>query len=806
MRMALVPSNTTKTFKIKMDEQLSKSIALRLITAKSAEDVHAVLTDDAARFYFDDPQNWSPYGNREKNWDTVGNQQTNPIGALVEIVTNGIDTILLRKAREAGIVDFRSSEAPTSMVEAVKRFFPYVVEGKIQRLEPEQRTALAEKCIQVAVQRAFRKNHQYPTYTMIDAGDGQLPQDFPRTFLSLSEKNKEGISFVQGKFNMGSTGSLRFCTRSDIRLGHYKLIVSRRPGQPYWGWTLITVRGPRAGEALPVAEYFHINKTAIPKFRGDSLSAFGHETLGVISEGSMIRLYEYDIGPESRSVDLGIYNALTVNLIDCALPIRLYDFDAMPVAGKGSLRAEGIAARTFGGLNVVLRAELPENTETIVDEPKAQGNTEWVHLVEDIKDEELGHIKIVATAVSRLQEFLSKQPARVFYTINGQTHAFERGSFLNNRAGLPDLRNHVLINVVCDDMNKQAMATIFMPDRERKANTALARMLEARVIGALKGDEKLRTYATEIRRRRASEHVEDQQATKDLLRELVKADPAIRELFGLGAFLPELDKSPGGDDLFKGKKFPTFLTPLNLRTEVGGLVKELPINGIRRIECGTDAENDYLTRVDSPGMTGCAVDELVMPHSVKLRNGIARFTLKPPKTAKVGEEVFVEFGFVDHEHPEPLKFGVTIRYTEEEPTNTNPSGNRTNTKTAEQLAIGQPNFQWVPESEWSEHNFDQDSAAYVSTGQTTDVYVNIDNRFLRAMRVREKDEGTRMLSENMFKMGLGLLALAIHKKATAPETESSPMSDPDDFTRQATTAMAPYIVTIIRRLGGAEVR
>lgn len=787
-----------------MEEQLSKNIALRLIGAKSAEDVHAVLTDEVERFYFDDPQNWSPYGNREKNWDTVGNQQTNPIGALVEIVTNGIDTILLRKARESGMVDFRSSDAPASMVDAVKRFFPHVVEGKIQRLEPKQRTELAQKCIQVAVQRPYRKNHQYPTYTMIDAGDGQLPQDFPKTFLSLSEKNKEGIPFVQGKFNMGSTGSLRFCTRSDIRLGHYKLIVSRRPGQPYWGWTLIRVRGPRAGESLPVAEYFHINKTAIPKFRADTLSAFGHVSLGVTQEGSIVRLYEYDIGPESRSVDFGIYNALTVNLIDCALPIQLYDFDATPVVGKGPLRAEGIAARTFGGLNVVLRAELSESTEVDIDEPKVGGNTEWVHLVEDIKDEELGHIRVVATAVSRLQEFLSKQPARVFYTINGQTHAIERASFLNTRTGLPDLRNHVLVNVICDDMNKQAMATIFMPDRERKANTVLARMLEARIIEALKGDEKLRAYAAEIRRRRASAHVENQQETNDLLRELVKADPAIRELFGLGVFLPEMDKGSGGDEVFKGKKFPTMLSPLNLRTEDGGLVKDLPINATRRIECGTDAENDYLTRVDSPGATWCSVDEHVMPHSVKLRNGNARFTLNAPNTARVGDTIYVEFGFVDNARAVPLKFGVTIRYTEAEEPSTKPSGKRTNSKPSEQLAIGQPNFHWVPEVDWSEHNFDQDSAAYVSLGETTVVYVNSDNRYLRAMRVREKDEGTRMISENMFKMGLGLLALAIHKKTTTSEGVPEHQNDPDEFTRQATTAMAPYIVTIIRRLGGVE--
>lgn len=788
-----------------MDEQLSKSIALRLIGALSVEDVQAVLNDEAAMYYFEDPQNWSPYGNRDKNWDTVGNQQTNPIGALVEIVTNGIDAILLRKAREASISDFRSSVAPQSMFEAVKRFFPHVVEGKIQQLETKQRTALAKQCMRVAVQRPHRKNHQYPTYTMIDAGDGQLPQNFSKTFLSLSEKNKEGIPFVQGKFNMGSTGSLRFCTRSDIRLGHYKLIVSRHPGQPFWGWTLVRVRGPRAGEALPVAEYFHLNKTSIPKFRADTLNAFGHQSLGVIEEGSIIKLYEYDIGPEARSVDLGIYNALTVNLIDCALPIQLYDFDALPVKGKGPLREEGIAERTFGGLNVVLRAELAESeADDEMGETKTTSKTEWVHLVEDVKDEELGHIKIVATAVSKLKEFLIKQPARIFYTINGQTHAFERASFLNTRVGLPDLRNHVLINVVCDEMNKQAMATIFMPDRERKANTVLARILEGRVIEALKGDDKLRAYAAEIRRRRATEHVEDQEESDELLKELVKSDPAIRDLFGLGTFLPELDKGPGGDQPFKGNKFPSFLTPLNLRTEDDALVKDLPTNATRRIECGTDAENNYLTRVDSPGESWCSVDEQVMPHSVKLRNGTARFTLYPPKSAIIGNKVDVEFGFKDAAHPEPLKFKVTIRYTEPEVPNKGNTGKPTNTKPNEQLAIGQPNFRWVYEGDWSDHNFDQDAASYVSTGDSTVVYVNSDNRYLRAMRVREKDDGTRLLSEYMFKMGLGLLALAIHKKVSAGEEDPGHQGDPETLTRQATSAMAPYIVTIIRRLGGSE--
>ena len=93
------------------------------------------------------------------------------------------------------------------MFEAVKRFFPTVVEGKIANLEATARSKLAEQCILIGVKRADRANSRYPTYTVVDFGEGQEPEDFPSTFLSLSERNKEGIPFVQGKYNMGSTGS-----------------------------------------------------------------------------------------------------------------------------------------------------------------------------------------------------------------------------------------------------------------------------------------------------------------------------------------------------------------------------------------------------------------------------------------------------------------------------------------------------------------------------------------------------------------------------------------------------------------------
>lgn len=143
------------------------------------------------------------------------------------------------------------------MHEAVKRFFPHVVEGRLSNLEAKELTKLAEQSILVGVKRVDKRQTTCPNYTIVDFGEGQDPSDFPHTFLSLSERNKEGIPFVQGKFNMESTGYLRFCTRSDGALGRYKLIISKRYNGEFWGWTLIRIRSPRGTKLCPWPNISH---------------------------------------------------------------------------------------------------------------------------------------------------------------------------------------------------------------------------------------------------------------------------------------------------------------------------------------------------------------------------------------------------------------------------------------------------------------------------------------------------------------------------------------------------------------------
>ena len=769
------------------NSNLSKSIAEEFLNALSTEGVNRILESQPK---FGDDENWKPYGGAEKNWDRVGVQTSEPVGALAELIINSIDAILMRRAKENKL-KLDSDTTPKSMREAVKLFFPEVHEGKLMLLSQEQRTKLAEKSVLISIQRKTKRD-KCPNYTIVDFGEGQNHGDFEKTFLSLGEKNKEGIPFVQGRFNMGSTGSITFCTRAEIRSGMYKFVLSKRTTEGsdgLWGWTLIRVRGVRTGEDLPVVEYF-CPDGEIACFSSDEVKAFNRGDIGVIKDGSVVKLYEYDIGPGARAVDIGLYDALTTNLIDCALPLRLYDFDAKPT--KGGLRAEGIAPRTFSGMKTVLESD-------------DEGETSKVHfegVIENSENASLGTIRISYFVLDGMKGYLRNHPYRMFYTINGQSQAKERASLLR-KVKLDDLKNHLLVQINCNAMDNTARSAVFKPDRERMAQIELTRELKEIVEVSLKEDGELKKYARKIRLRRQSEQIE-KESSKEFLSNLVKNNPDIRELFGIGDIVVESIQTSGGEAQYEGKQFPTYLTPTNL--EEGG-IKSVPVNTYRRIECKTDAQNDYLIRDASQGEFLHPTAD-VLPNSGFLRNGKFRIKVSPPENAKAGDEISVRFGFTDSnpERATPLLFDVTIKISDEEKTTTNTGGNKTDTRKKEEPTRDFPDIFWVEREKWDEFNYDEESGGHVSTGEKLTIYVNWDNKYLQSLVSREKDEGKREIIRHRFRFGVGILTLSMYKKLIDHSEKENPARqeeyDTDVVLRLASSAVAAHVVTLIESLGG----
>ena len=203
----------------------NETLAISLLEADSEEEVIAILEE---RELWDRPEAWRLYGDRDGNFAVIGNQQSRPEAALVEKIVNAVDARLLHECLSRGI-DPTSVEAPSSLREAVARFVegsePVGETGGALRFWSQDRQLKQAQLITLAVTGPTATKGS-PSLTIADCGEGQTPEMMPDTFLSIDRENKLRIPFVQGKFNMGGTGALKFCGREGLQL-----IISRRaPG------------------------------------------------------------------------------------------------------------------------------------------------------------------------------------------------------------------------------------------------------------------------------------------------------------------------------------------------------------------------------------------------------------------------------------------------------------------------------------------------------------------------------------------------------------------------------------------------
>ena len=242
----------------------------------------------------------------------VENQQSSPVPALVEKITNGIDAILMRRCLEQGI-DPRSEKAPQSIEEAIEKFYPDHKNWDLRHVRRKQSESL-----QVIADGPRRET----SLIIFDEGEGQAPEKFEETFLSLLRGNKNDIHFVQGKYNMGGAGAVTFC--GEYR---YQLICSRRYDNPKSvGFTLVRRHPFTADEEKTKKstwyEYLILDEK-IPSFSCNELD------LGLYNKrfnsGTVIKLYSYDLPEGARSViSRDLNQSINEYLFNPALPTRCW--------------------------------------------------------------------------------------------------------------------------------------------------------------------------------------------------------------------------------------------------------------------------------------------------------------------------------------------------------------------------------------------------------------------------------------------------------------------------------------------------
>lgn len=477
----------------------------KLYTAKNETELEEVVSTVIEKM---PAASWKPIGGNESNYGIIENQQASPIAALVEKVTNSMDAILMKKCIEAEI-DPKSSEAPQSMDEAVERFFP---DHKNWDLTANRRRQSED--IQVLADGKPRDT----SVIIYDNGEGQHPQDFENTFLSLVRGNKNEIMFVQGKYNMGGAGAIIFCGKKG-----YQLIASRKADKTgRFGFTLTRERpvpedGPK-NRKNTWYEYLVIDGE-VPSFELTEpmdLKLYNRK----FETGSIIKLYSYQFPSGYSGFAQDLNQSFNEFLFEPVLPVYTIDNKERYPNNKV------LELDLFG-----LKRRLEEDKSDYLD----------VTFSERYKDELFGEMAVtcyvfkpkvekydVKGTKEAIQRRYFKNNMSVMFSLNGQVHGHYTSEFISRQLKLNLLKDYLLIHVDCTKMKYNFRKELFMASRDR-----LKQGTEATELREHLGRNLRKGQLDEINKRRKESIGLESEDTNDLLKSFAKNLPKDSDLFKL---------------------------------------------------------------------------------------------------------------------------------------------------------------------------------------------------------------------------------------------------------------------------------
>ena len=812
----------------------SKETCLKLIAAESEADVHAIMMSVPE---MQDPENWEPLDKRETNFNVTSNQASDGGKALTELMTNMVDAVLMKLALKEKI-DPKGSDAPKTMYEAVEKLAIKLHGGKLIASEPRDKRLkeFASKNLVIGITGARSKDEGRPCYTFVDNGEGQRAEDFEKTFLSLSEGNKKSIPFVQGKFNMGSSGVLRYCGRH-----WFKLIVSRRfDGESDWAWTILR-RRPGDSESMPVAEYFILGKAKIPTFQDDCLYPFMTKARkrydGVmLSTGTVVKLFDYQVGSRYLSFR-GARETFNENLVETILPFRLFDFRQVPTTKeakekaqkRGVDRAAGIDTRPFYGMEFLL---LRSHQEVGLEEEEDEAAGLDKILVGEHEEPDLGKISISAIPLKRSIPGWLKSPAninRVFHAVNGQVQFKQSRGFLS-LCKLPALKDRVVIIVDASRLTFSAHNDVWKGDRENISNTIEGERYKELVRHIIQNSKDLK----DLQKRISEQELErsSKQESNELFQKLVDSDATLADL--LSQRDPKIkihtshgpedkpEDQPGGWD--GGKYSPTFIRLEEKRQDKSLGIK---FKSGRLLRTRTDAQNGWLDRPENTGQVLIG-GEVGSKFGIRknLKNGVLSVSLYPLEgVVTPGEKFTFTIGLYDKAMPQSVESEkITIVVEEEKPIKPSPPkpgpdpsppgpGER-ELKPGEgqqSPSVGLPRCVLLTKDghtnvdidgyeveKWPEGFTDIDGGMISDLDDKEVVYmINYDNVYHAKYRSKQPNKVARRVLTTKYILGMRILMLGFEhaRRATGNQEEGAREFD-DDFRRMAARGAASTVLAL----------
>jgi len=762
-----------------------KGLCEGLLYAENEGEVEQILTK--ARLW-DNLTLWRSYGDMDMNRSIVSNQQSSPVAAIIEKLVNSVDAVLTAECLRKG-VDPRGPSAPRTMQEAAAILFS-IPEGKIQNLSAGERTRLSQRILFVAT--GSKTN---PNYVIIDDGEGQRPDDFPNTFLSLLRQNKTGIPFVQGKFNMGGTGVLQFAGEHS-----FQLIVSRR--QPDiaagsdsgrspnpWGFTIIRRLDP--GHGRPHSTYVYLAPDGrIPQFSADAMQVMPGRYPDPYAEelqaGTVVKLWNYKLpGKLKTNLMLDMRRALEKNLPEPVVPIRLFE------------RRQGYQAHsyetTISGLSSVI-SDSPGDIEEGLD----TGTPLSVEGVGDV------HMRITAVKEESISGQNPKYPkGGIFFTVNGQLHSELDKGFIERRTKLDYIAGTTIVIVDCTTLSERIREDLFLGSRDRMRECDERDTLYDAVADYIRDHPGLRALNARRRYERMAAAISEEETTK-IIQEIVRSDPTLADLFGKGTKIRVPRGTEEPKEAYVGQRFPTYFRLAN--EPPGGLVKRCPRNRRSRVLFETDASNDYLSRPREPGRI--TIQGSPTLASVHLWDGRGTLTFSLPPRCAPGDLFNMTVEVMDASRVDPLLSVFRVQVELDAP----PSHGGGKSTPPGTLFAGVPNVREVRRDEWKQWGFDERSAIALRSGgddetEGLDIAINLDNLFLQNERARRKNTDPEVLNY-WFKYGLCLLALGMlydqrHSQDKAVESGAHPEGTTGryDEIEKACRGLAVTVIPVISQLG-----
>ena len=838
----------------------NRKLAMALLEADTEATVIDLLTEAG---YWADSNAWRMCGDIDGNFATIGNQQARPEAALVEKVVNSVDARLLNECLELGI-DPESDKAPSSIPHAISVLFdgkPHSTTADGTIADWPQKKQL-EQARHITLALTGNKPRQgMPCITIADSGEGQSPGRFSDTFLSINRANKLRIPFVQGKFNMGGTGVLKFCGRHSLQL-----IISRRnpriiekwkgqnakwtsidPRDQEWGFTVVRRERPtgQAGQVRNsifryLAPLDVTGGNQVLSFSGGNIAMFPEENRAYARDGghgTVIKLYEYDTkGFGSQALMKGgLLSRLEALLPQIALPVRIHE----------CRQYKGEEARSFANSLVGLTVRLGENRGDNLED----GYPTTASFV--VRNERMT-AQIYAFRDNKAESYRTNEG--IIFAINGQTHgAIPKTFFERSRVKMGRLAKSLIIMVDCSQMSVGAREDLFMNSRDRLSNGELRKEIEEELEDIIGKHEGLR----ELRERRRAEEIEsrieESKPLEQILESILKTSPTLSKLFIFGQRLnrpnrAEVDThagggqgNDGGEAHFEPKPHPTYFR-FHKKKYGEIFYRNAEIDRRCRVKFETDAQNDYFERSHLPGSYEIDVidgplEGADLSHSVAIHQGIASWSIKLPEDqVDVGNKITIQCTVKDETLIEPFVNVATITVMahddhdsgKKSPRRTNTAGGKTGQNgtgpegkggTSPTLGaklsggIAMPLIVPVEHDDknWKQHNFEDSTACKVIEdeieGQTSyTFYVNVSNIYLRTEMKDGRDDvavqRTKFIWANVL-VGLALIHQSKQLQRSSREAQDGKDGEETVFSQIETTtrALGPFLIPMIDHLG-----